>query len=281
MHTANADVFLRLKNGKFEVQKTLSRGEWSATQDDAGRVYRNTNSEALHVDFVPTPYYARHPGLLRTRGSYDRLDDEMTNEVWPVRPNPATNRSYQFGILRDDQTLAAFTSICAPLVYRGDRLPAELQGNVFAAEPAANVVSRFILKDDGSTLRLSKAYARAEFLASTDERFRPVFLSDAPDGTIYIVDMYRGVIQQRADITEYLRDQIKKRKLESPTGLGRIYRVMHETTKRASPPPLSKASTSQLIDALSDPNGWRRDTAQRLLVERGDRVGRQVAREGR
>src|SRR5882762_3316696 len=102
MHTANADVFLRLKNGKFEVQKTLSRGEWSATQDDAGRVYRNTNSEALHVDFVPTSYYARHPGLLRTRGSYDRLDDEMSNEVWPVRPNVATNRSYQFGILRDD-----------------------------------------------------------------------------------------------------------------------------------------------------------------------------------
>jgi hypothetical protein len=183
MHTANADVFLRLKNGKFEVQKTLSRGEWSATQDDAGRVYRNTNSEAVHVDFVPTSYYARHPGLLRTRGSYDRLDDEMSNEVWPVRSS-ATNRSYQFGILREDRTLAAFTSVCAPLIYRGDRLPAELHGNVFAAEPAANVVSRFTLKDDGSTLRLSKAYARAEFLSSTDERFRPVFLSDAPDGTM-------------------------------------------------------------------------------------------------
>ena len=272
MHTANADVFLRLKNGKFEVQKTLSRGEWSAAQDDAGRVYRNTNSEALHVDFVPTSYYARHPGLLRTRGSYDRLDDDATNEVWPVRPT-VSNRSYQFGILREDKTIAAFTSVCAPLIYRGDRLPAELHGNVFVAEPAANLVSRLILKDDGRTLRLSRAYERAEFLASTDERFRPVFLSDAPDGTIYIVDMYRGVIQQRADITEYLRDQIKIRKLENPTGLGRIYRVMHETTKRASPPPMSKGSTATLIDTLSDPNGWRRDTAQRLLVERGDRSG--------
>ena len=170
-------------------------------------------------------------------------DDDDRTRSGPSARIPATNRSYQFGILRDDRTLAAFTSVCAPLVYRGDRLPAELHGNVFVAEPAANVVSRFTLKDDGSTLRLSKAYARAEFLASTDERFRPVFLSDAPDGTLYIVDMYRGVIQQRADITEYLRDQIMTRKLESPTGLGRIYRVMHETTKRASPPPLSKAST--------------------------------------
>ena len=71
-----------------------------------------------------------------------------------------------------------------------------------------------------------------EFLASTDERFRPVWISNAPDGTLYIVDMYRGVIQQRADITEYLRDHIIKNKLEKPTAYGRIYRVVHETTKR-------------------------------------------------
>jgi mono/diheme cytochrome c family protein len=100
-----------------------------------------------------------------------------------------------------------------------------------------------------------------------------VFLSDAPDGTLYIVDMYRGIIQQRADITEYLRDQILARKLEKPIGLGRIYRVMHDTTRRDSRPELSKASTSKLIDTLSSPNGWRRDTAQRLLVERADPSG--------
>ena len=270
MHTANSDILVRFKNGKFEVQRTLSRGEWSATQDDAGRIYRNTNSSALHVDYVPTQYYTRNPNLLRTRGSYEGLDDEEVNVTWPVRPNPATNRSYQFGILRNDGTLAEFTSVCAPEVYRGDRLPAELQGNVFVAEPAANLVSRLVLAEDPTGLRISKAYERGEFIASTDERFRPVFISNAPDGTLYIVDMYRGIIQQRADITEYLRDQIIARKLEKPTGLGRIYRVMHETTRRDSPPALSKASPSQLVDTLSHPNGWRRDTAQRLLVERGD-----------
>ena len=204
------------------------------TQDDAGRIYRNTNESALHVDFVPTPYYLRNPNLLRTRGSYEALrdDENAVNVVWPVRPNPGTNRAYQVGIDRPDGTLARFTSVCAPLVYRGDRLPAELYGNVFVAEPAANLVSRIILSDDGTTLRARKAYEQAEFLASTDERFRPVYLSNAPDGTLYIVDMYRGVIQQRADITEYLRDHIITHKLEQPTGLGRIYRVVHETTKR-------------------------------------------------
>ena len=273
MYTANGDLMLRLKDGKFEVQKTLNRGEWGATQDDAGRVYRNTNSEAIHVDLVPTAYYARNPNLIRTRGSYENLTDDTTNvnATWPVRPNPGTNRSYQFGILRPDGTLAAFTSVCAPLIYRGDRLPAELYGNAFLAEPAANLVSRVVLRDDGSTLRAKKAYDGAEFIASTDERFRPVFLANAPDGTLYIADMYRGVIQQRADITEYLRDQITSRRLEEPTGMGRIYRVMHDSTRRGPAPSLSRATPTQLAQALAHPNGWWRDKAQELLVERGSK----------
>jgi mono/diheme cytochrome c family protein/glucose/arabinose dehydrogenase len=273
MHTANGDVFLRLKNGKFEVQKTLSRGEWGVTHDDAGRIYRNTNESSVHVDFVPTPYFMRNPNLLRTRGSYEALgdDEDAVNVVWPARPTPGTNRAYQFGIRRQDGTLAKFTSVCAPLVYRGDRLPSDLYGNVFVAEPAANLVSRIVLTDDGTTLRARKAYDRGEFLSSTDERFRPVYLSDAPDGTLYIVDMYRGVIQQRADITEYLRDQIIGRKLEEPTGLGRVYRVVHDTTRRDTTT-TAPASPAELVERLSHPNGWWRDTAQRLLVERGSKA---------
>jgi mono/diheme cytochrome c family protein len=273
MHTSESDIYLRLKNGKFEVAKTLVRGEWGVTQDDAGRIYRNTNESALHVDFVPTPYFARNPSLLRSRGSYEVLrdDEETINVVWPVRPNPGTNRAYQLGIDREDGTLARFTSVCAPLVYRGDRLPADVYGNVFVAEPAANLVSRIVLTDDGTTLQARKAYPQGEFLASTDERFRPVYLSNAPDGTLYIVDMYRGVIQQRADITEYLRDYIVSHQLEKPVGLGRIYRVVHETTQRDTTSMTSQLSATQLVDRLSHPNGWWRDAAQRMLVERGDK----------
>jgi glucose dehydrogenase/mono/diheme cytochrome c family protein/glucose/arabinose dehydrogenase len=271
MYTAGVvDINLRLRDGAFEVQKTLERGEWGVTQDDAGRIYRNTNESALHVDLVPTPYFARNPDLLRTRGSYERLatDTNELNTVWPVRPNPGTNRAYQTGIDRADGTLARFTAVCAPLVYRGDRLPAELYGNVFVAEPGANLVSRIILSDDGTTLRARKAYERGEFLASTDERFRPVDLSTGPDGTIYVVDMYRGILQHRVSLTTYLRDYILSRKLEQPVGRGRIYRVVHETTRRGSAPALATATPMQLVEALSHPNGWWRDTAQRLLVER-------------
>ena len=272
MYTSEVDVYLRWRHDKFDVQKTLSRGQWGATQDDAGRVYRNTNESVLHVDLVPTPYYARNPSLLRTRGSYESLegDHREVNTVWPVRPTRGVNRGYQSGILRADGSLAAYTSVSAPVVYRGDRLPAELYGNVFVAEPAGNLVSRIIVEDDGASLQARRAYDKAEFLASTDERFRPVYLSSAPDGTLYIVDLYRGIIQHRDYITEYLRDQILSRRLQQPTGLGRIYRVVHETTRRGPAPQLSKAPAADLVAALSHPNGWWRDTAQRLLVERAD-----------
>jgi mono/diheme cytochrome c family protein/glucose/arabinose dehydrogenase len=274
MHTAGqAEIQLRLKNGTFEVEQTLRRGEWGVTHDDTGRIYRNTNESALHVDLVPTAYFARNPSLLRTRGSYERLADADNglNVVWPVRPNPGTNRAYQAGIDRPDGTLEKFTAVCAPLVYRGDRLPSDVYGNVFVAEPAANLVSRLVVSDDGMAPGARRAYERGEFLASTDERFRPVFLSNAPDGTLYIVDMYRGIIEHRLSLTVYLRDYILGKQLEQHTGFGRIYRVVHDSTRRDPRQLPSSAPSPQLVDGLSHPNGWHRDTAQRLLVERGDR----------
>jgi glucose/arabinose dehydrogenase len=273
MHTSETDVFLRLKNGTFESQRTLARGQWGGSQDDAGRIYRNSNESVLHVDLVPTPYYARNPNLVRTRGSYESLrgDNNEVMRVWPAHPTPGVNRAYQAGVLREDGTMAAYTAVAAPTVYRGDRLPADLSGNIFVVEPAANLVSRIIVSDDGTTVRARKAYEGSEFLTSTDERFRPVYLSSAPDGTLYVVDMYRGIIQHRAYITEYLRDQIVSRQLDAPPRHGRIYRIVHETTRRDRAPALSRAPSAKLVELLSHPNGWWRDTAQRLLVERGDR----------
>jgi mono/diheme cytochrome c family protein len=272
MSGTGADMVLRYVDRTFQVQRSLSRGQWGATQDDAGRVYRNHNESVLHVDLVPTAYFARNPTLLRTRGSHEALQDPAgnINDVWPAHQTPGTNRAYQQGILRADGTLAAYTAACGPLVYRGDRLPAELYGNVFVAEPTANVVSRFILADDGTTLRARKAYQQAEFLSSTDERFRPVYLSNGPDGTLYVVDIYRGIIQHHTYITEYLRDQISSRALEQPIGLGRIYRVVHDSTVRDRTTLPANVPASQLAGLLSHASGWWRDAAQRLLVERGD-----------
>jgi mono/diheme cytochrome c family protein/glucose/arabinose dehydrogenase len=274
IHTAGtgADLYLRLRHGRFETHRTLSRGQWGISQDDAGRIYRNHNESALHADLVPTPYYARNPNLLRTRGSHEMLIDPAgdVNVVWPIRQTPGTNRAYMHGVLREDGTLAAFTAAGTPTFYRGDRLPEELHGNVFVTEPAANLVSRLVVHDDGTTLRARKAYERGEFVASTDERFRPVNLSSGPDGALYIVDLYRGIIQHRAYITEYLRDQVAARGLEQPIGHGRVWRVVHESTRRDTSTRLTTPAAAELVEMLSHPNGWWRDTAQQWLIERGD-----------
>ncbi|HTL03932.1 MAG TPA: c-type cytochrome [Vicinamibacterales bacterium] len=273
MHTANADIELRLKNGKFETRPTLSRGQWGSTQDETGRIYRNTNESALHVDLIPANYFTRHPALLRTRGSHESLNGENgdLNLVWPIRPTRGVNRGYQAGILRPDGTLARFTSVCAPLVFRGDRLPAELDGNVFVVDPTVNLVRRIILADGSNGLVARNAYAdvHGEFLASTDELFRPVNLSMGPDGTLYVVDMYRGVVEHKGYVTEYLQNYVQSHKMEQWTGRGRIYRIVHDSRRRDTPPAMSRATPAQLVAALSHPNGWRRDMAQELLVERG------------
>ena len=175
-----------------------SRGEWGVTQDDAGRIYRNTNESALHVDFVPTPYFARNPNLLRTRGSYEAARERQRRPEHRLAGPPESGHQPRVSDRHRSpgRTLARFTAVCAPLVYRGDRLPARaLRQRVRRRARGQPRRAGSSLSDDGTTLRARKAYDNGEFLASTDERFRPVYLSNAPDGTLYIVDMYRGVIQ--------------------------------------------------------------------------------------
>ena len=265
-------LHLAWQAGRLVVGAAPARGQWGVTHDDVGRLYRNTNESALHVSVLPDEYFARNPNLLRTRGSYERLasSDNALNVVWPARPTPGINRGYQAGIRRPDGTLERYTAVCSPLVFRGTALPSDVYGNVFVADPAANLVSRLVVEDeDTGMVRARKAYDGAEFLASSDERFRPVFLANAPDGTLTIVDMYRGVIEHRLSLTQYLKSYIEPRGLLEPRGLGRIWRVVHEATDRDTSTPATH-STDHLLSLLAHANGWRRDLGQRLIVERGD-----------
>ena len=97
-------------------------------------------------------------------------------------------------------------------------------------------------------------------------------LFDGPDGNMYVVDMYRGVVQAGGIWSAYLTDYIKSHDMELPVGTGRIWRVVYGNGRRGvrRAPALSKATPQQLVQTLSNPKGWWRDTAQRLLVERGD-----------
>ena len=272
IYTSEHTYHLKLRDGKFETIPTPSRGQWGIGADDAGRIYRNWNEQPLFVDYVAPHYYTRNPNLTRTSGLYEMLMEPKDMTVWPVRPTRGVNRGYRDGTLRADGTLTTYVSAGAPTIYRGDRLPKDLYGDAFITESAGNLVHRLKIVDDGTgRLTGQNAYAKGEFFASTDERFRPVNLFGAPDGTLYVVDMYRGVIQDGTYWTDYLRDYIKKNQLELPVNLGRIWRVVHDSTKRDRKPSLSKAPPQDLVKLFSHPNGWYRDTAQRLLVERGEK----------
>ncbi len=280
IYTSEHTYHLELRNGAFAVQPTLSRGQWGASTDDGGRVYRNWNEQPLFVDVIAPRYYMRNPNLARTRGLYEILMDPKDMTVWPVRPTRGVNRGYRDGVLRADGTLTTYVSAGTPTIYRGDRLPKDLYGDAFVTESAGNLVHRLTIVDDGSgRLSARNSYPKGEFFASSDERFRPVNLFSAPDGTLYVIDMYRGVIQDGQYWTDYLRDYIKTNNLELPVGLGRIWRVVHTTTTRDRRPSLSKAAPSDLVALLAHPNGWYRDTAQRLLVERSARTAARALRE--
>ena len=270
IHNANYAGEFRLRDGKLEYRRTPSEGQWGLSMDSYGRFYRNSNEDPLHVDLVSEHYAARSANAGTVRGLYERIIPNV--EVFPAHATPAVNRGYQPQVLRADRTLARFTSASSPTAYVGDRLPAALRDNVFVVEPAGNLVERFVLREDSSgTFQARTGEERPSFLASTDVRSRPVFMTTAPDGTMYVVDMYRGIIQHRVYITGYLEEQIKKYGLEQPVGLGRIYRVVHTTTRRAARPHLARATSAELVRTLGHPNGWWRITAQQLLVERADR----------
>ena len=270
LHSAGSNVTysLRLKDGVFDRRPTLSRGEWGVGQDDFGRIFRNDSESTLQVDLVPTPYFARNPALIRTRGSDELLtnDTNNINEVWPVRPNPGTNRSYQFGVTRPSNgTLVQVDGrVHAPWSIAAIGCPPSC--TAMCSSPSPPAISSGASSSKTTVRRCAPATrtTKRSSSASTDERFRPVFISNAPDGTLMVVDFYRGVLQDRASTTLYLKDYIQKRKLDAPTGVGRgrVYRIVHEGVQRdTTRPQLSRATPAQLVEALSHPNGWWRDTA--------------------
>ncbi len=253
---------------RWQRDSTEFRGQWGISHDDKGRLFYNYNWSQLHADLVPPNYLSRNKNHTSTTG----IDHGLTidRRVYPIRPNPAVNRGYIPGTLDKDGHLQEFTAACSPLSYRGTAFPSAYYGNVFVCEPAGNLIKRNIVEEKGLILSAHDPHPGTEFLASTDERFRPVHMATGPDGALYIADMYRGLIQHSAYVTPYLKEQTISRNLVAPINRGRIWRVVPQNWKAAKPTKLSDASADDLVAQLSNPDGWHRDMAQRLLVERND-----------
>lgn len=265
-HLSQHPLRLRFAGTALVTGRTPGHGQWGIARDDDGRIYYTTNSDPLRADLVPLHYAGRNPGLSALIGVNERVLDDF--RVWPSRMTPGVNRGYKPETLTAEFKLASYTAACGPTIYRGDAFPAAYQGNAFLCEPSGFLIKRCELTEvDGDPVARVASEGR-EFLTSGDERFRPVNLTTGPDGALYIADMYRGILQHRVFITTFLRKQVLARGLDHPTGLGRIYRIVPDGYRQPPPTRLSGAADATLVAMLSHANGFWRDTAQRLLVER-------------
>lgn len=260
------NVRFRYKDGLMKPDSMVngSGGQWGLTHDNYGRLfYSSAGGEVPVVRFQINPVY----GALE-------FPDQLSNEfmqVWPIIATP----DVQGGLprLRPDSTLNHFTASCGQSIYRGNSLPQDLAGDYIVCEPVGRLISRAKVQNVKGKITFRPAYYRQEFIASSDMHFRPVNTYTGPDGNLYIVDMYRGIIQQGnwTPKGSFLREAIDKRKMAQNVGRGRIYRLVHDGMKPGPKPHMLDVPASKLVTYLDHPNGWWRDNAQKQIVLLGDK----------
>ena len=276
LYCAKSDKRYRWTDGKLLKDNTQFRGQWGVSMDNFGRLYHNNNSTILRGDrLLPETIESIRKAKLRSETSIQI----GSNRVHPARVTPGVNRAYiaisnGYGTnTLDPETHKLINTTASSGIdfYRGDQFPTSWNDVAFTCEAVVNLIKATRVTANGPKLTGKHVLPDSEFLASTDERFRPVNIYTAPDGSLYVVDYYHGLIQHKIFMTSYLRKQYESRDLQTPSfGLGRIYRIRHKDKPRGPQPKLLTASSDELVKTLSHPNGWWRDTAQRLLVERND-----------
>jgi mono/diheme cytochrome c family protein/glucose/arabinose dehydrogenase len=240
-------------------------GQWGLANDNYGRLYFSAaGGEAPALGFQQNPAYGR-------LDFGDQYNDEF-QAVWPIISTPDVQGGV--GRLRPDSTLNHFTACTGQSIFRGNSLPADVNGDLFICEPVGRLIRRAKVTNTSGKITLTNAYNKEEFIASTDMNFRPVNSLTGPDGCLYIVDMYRGIIQE-SEWTKpgsFLRPKIVARELDKHVGRGRIYRVVYDGIKPdKTVPRMLSLPSAQLVQYLSHPNSWWRETAQKLLVVRADK----------
>jgi mono/diheme cytochrome c family protein/glucose/arabinose dehydrogenase len=276
LYLAKSDKRLRRVGGKWRVEPTFFRGQWGIARDDWGRLYHNHNSAFLFGESLAPNLLSGNPAV---KPKYQDMSALGSNRTWPIRVTPAVNRAYMAKSngykeqTLDPKThkLINCTAAAGMTVYRGTNFPKEWYGSGFATESVANLVKAIRIEEKDGKLSGSHPLGEKEFIASTDERFRPVNAYTAPDGSLYLVDMYHGIIQHKTYQTSYLREQHLARGLDKPGfGHGRIYRIRSSSGKLEPKIDIGALEGVELVRLLMHANSWHRETAQRVMVDRKD-----------
>ncbi len=246
--------------------------------DDWGDRFLVTNQR--HAYYVaPLPYHAlaRNPYHAAVNPLVNISSYGFPARVYPTsKPDPwRRKRGEQAEWVKfygaAETSAGLFTSACAPMLYQADLFPEAYRGNHFSCEPAQNLIHRCVLEPQGAGWVARRADEGKEFLTSTDAWFRPVNLSIGPEGAMYVVDMYREIIEDYSAIPRYLQQQYVE-SLINGHDKGRVWRILASDPPRERTRNLAKADSSALVAELGSPVIWRRLTAQRLLVERRDQA---------
>lgn len=274
LYNAKSAQRIRRDGDHWIVESTPFRGQWGVAFDNYGRIYTNNNSQFLIGESIAPNILEGNSALDTKTSSAVRLG---SNKPFPIRVTPGLNRAYiqksnGYGEnTLDPQTykLLSATGAAGLTIYRGSNFPPEWVGQSLITESSVNLVKAINVTESNGELKAEHTYKDREWLASTDERFRPVNIYNAPDGTVHLLDMYHGIIQHKTYVTSYLREYYTKLGLDSPgKGHGRIYRITAKGGKIEKIPDMETLSSSDLVKLLIHPNGWHRDMAQRVLGTR-------------
>ena len=265
---------LRIEPDSGRMEAVSGQTQYGRAHDDLGNWFGGNNSDPLWQYVLDDRYLSRNPHFAPP--SVRRQVPEVPG---PAPVFPASRTLPRFN---DFDRADRFTSACGPVVVHESGFGTAGSIDSFVCEPVHNLVHREVLTADGVAFRSQRVAAdrEAEFLASTDNWFRPVLARIGPDGAIWIADMYRLVIEHPTWIPVHWQQQLD---LRAGFDRGRIYRVMPRdrqvSDERRAFPRLDQLSTVELVKRLDHPNRWQRDMAQQLLLWQADRAAIEPLRE--
>jgi putative heme-binding domain-containing protein len=221
---------------RFEVFAEGGGNTFGCEIDAWGRVYSGHNGgDTRGFHYVQGGYYRKGFG----------------------KHGPLSN-PYAFGFFEDMQHASVPRFTHNFVIYDDSVLPERFHGKLFGIEPLQGRVVASDVQPDKSSFRTEDIERP---LTSKDPWFRPVDIKTGPDGYVYIADFY----EQRIDHSSHYAGRIDR-------SSGRIYRLVPRDGGRETQhvPDYSSLPTGALIEALTHPVRWHRQTAQRVLGDRRD-----------
>lgn len=258
----------------FEVEVTSGGGQHGMVFDDWGRKFVSSNSNHIQQVMYEDHYLKRNPYLKAPPARISIAADGPQAEVYrtsPVEPWRIVRTRLRVGgavpgpVEGGGRAAGYFTGATGVTIYRGDAWPQEWKGLAIIGDVGSNLVHRKKIDSSNAQFVARRIDEKSEFVNSSDIWFRPAQFANAPDGTIYIIDVCREVIEHPKSLPPMIKKHLD---LTAGRDRGRIYRIAPSNYQYRPTPNLRDADTSQLVGLLDHPNAWHRETAARLLYER-------------